>query len=38
MQYSDAHETETIVEKAGAAWVRRISCGDTHFKGAFGGR
>ncbi len=40
MQYNStaaANETTVAVEKAGLAWDRNVSCGDTHFKGAFGG-
>ena len=39
MRYSGekANRTATIVEKTGPAWSRNISCGDTHFRGAFGG-
>lgn len=40
MQYNStagANETTVVVEKAGLPWDRNVSCGDTHFKGAFGG-
>ena len=32
-----ANHTAAIVEKRGPAWDRNISCGDVHFRGAFGG-
>lgn len=41
MRYSStagANQTASgVVEKTALAWSRNVSCGDTHFKGAFGG-
>ena len=39
MRWGDeaSNRTATLVEKSGPAWRRNISCGDVHFKGAFGG-